>query len=109
MLCRSLHLDESTVLESHEIEVGVRPGVLGVVEVQAGDSAHDSDAYCRDEAVDGRALDPIFADQPAAGLVQGDAGTRDRSGASSAICAEHIAVDQHRMLAESLEIRGRPK
>ena len=100
-----LHLDQAAGAGEHEIGVGLRGAVLGIVEIQPHLAVDDAAGDRGDRLAQrqGRQLGGI--DQALEGLVQGDIGAGDRRGARAAVGAQHVAVQHDLALAGRLQVR----
>ena len=104
---RALDLDEPTGVVHHHVHVGLRLGVLGVVEIQHRLSLADAHRDRRDRTVDRVAAGASPRGQAGDGVHQGDVPAGDRGGARPAVGLNHVAVDDHGALPERFHVDHR--
>src|SRR5437763_6811609 len=98
-----LHPDEPSVAGHHNVHVGVRARVLGVVEVEQRDALHHADRDSGDRVAE-RAREAA----PLEGAHRRDVRATDRRAPRAAVGLDDIAVQPQRPLAERLEVDHRP-
>jgi hypothetical protein len=99
-----LHLDEPPRVVHHDVHVGLRFGVLGVVEIEHGLPAEDADRDGRNLPVNGTARDLAALDEPGSCERQCDIATRDRGRARAAVGLQDVAIDRDRVFAERVAV-----
>jgi hypothetical protein len=103
----ALHLDERAAILHDDVHVGLRRGVLEVVEVEHRHAAADADRHGGDLAVQRRSRERAAADQRVAGVGERDIAAGDRGGARAAVGLQHVAVEGDGALAERGEVDDR--
>ena len=105
-LGRRLHLDEPAVARHHDVHVGFRARVLGVVEVEQRHAVDDAHRDGRDRTGQRlREAEPVECPERC------DIRAGDRGTAGAAVGLQHVAVEPERPLAQRLEVaddRERP-
>src|SRR5579863_4467945 len=81
----TLHLDEAAAGVHHYVHVGLSAGVLGIVQVEDGDSAIDAHGDGGHLAVDGIRRERAPFHEDVDGIRQGDEGAGDRGGARAPV------------------------
>src|SRR5579884_73981 len=98
-LGRRLHLDEAPVAGHHDVHVGIRARVLGVVEVEQRHAVDDTDGHRRDRVAE-RAREPEAVERALACDVR----AADRRAARATVRLQDVAVEPDRALPERLEV-----
>ena len=106
-LRRALDLDEPAGVVHHHVHVGLRLGVLRVVEIQHRLALVDADRHRRDRTVDRIAAGTRSRRQAGHGVDEGDVRARDRGGPCPAVGLNDVAVDDDRALPERLHVDHR--
>ncbi len=91
-----------------EVQVDVRPVVLGVGQVEHRPTAHDADADRGDAPGEGGAAEGARPHQPFARHGECDPAPRDRRGARAAVGFDHVTVEPDRPHAQRPEGRHGP-
>src|SRR5918999_5322589 len=99
-----LDLHQAAVTGNHHVGVDLGGRVLGVVEVEQGLPVDDPARHRRHRPVERHPVELPPADESAQGELERHVATGDRGAASAAVGLEHVAVDPHGALAETLEV-----
>ena len=102
MLGGALHLDEAAIARLDDVHVGLGAHVLNVGQVQHGGTVDDAHGDRGDRVGEdlGGGLEDALLLRPGHRVREGHVGTRDRRGARATVGAQHVAVQDDRVLAE---------
>ena len=103
----AVFFDDAAIAGEHEVGVGVRVGVFGVIEVEHRAAVADAAGYRRDVIADRVPADDVAHLHPAEAVVERDPCPGDRGGARSPVGLNDVAVDGDLPLAERFEIDHR--
>ena len=104
---RALHLDDPFRAGHDEIGVGLRCGVLGVVEIEHRGAVADAAGDGRHMVAQRVGLEHLARLHPGDAVVQRDEAAGDRGGAGAAIGLDDVAIDGDLPFAERFEVKHR--
>ncbi len=107
-LCRPLDFHESAGFVHHDIHVGLRLGVFGIVEIEDRGAAKDAHRYRGDPAEQRVFLQYVLSLQALHRKRERHVAAADGRRPGAAVCLEDVAVQGHHTLAERTEVRGSP-
>ena len=104
-----LDLDDSAHPGQHEIGVGHRLRIFGIVEIEHGDMGNDAAGDRGDIVAQWQSLQQTGRKQPLKRQMEGHIAAGDRGGTGASVRLQHIAVDLDLTLAQLGEIGHRPQ